>query len=125
MQRKSVLIVEDNAVQTEFFKKIISKISVKSHLLSEGSEVVNYLNNHKDIGLILLDLALPDISGMQVLEELKKTNNHVPVVIISATEDVRLAVKAVKLGAEEFFIKNKEDILRLCEYIDNKINSAD
>ncbi len=66
----------------------------------------------------MLDLALPDISGLQVLEELKKLKNKVPVAILSANEDSKIAVRAGQLGAMDFFIKGKiDDLMKLFELI--------
>lgn len=122
MKKKRVLIVEDDSFQTKVFEQIVSKLKVQSHLVSTGIGAIKYLQENKDIGLVLLDLALPDISGMQVLEELKKVGNKVPVAILSASEESSIAVKAGRLGASDFFIKGKSDLMRLFEFIDDVMN---
>jgi two-component system repressor protein LuxO len=117
MKKKRVLIVEDNLAQIKIFEKIVTQMNVKSELVSTGNAALEYLKNNDDIGLVLLDLALPDISGLTVLEELKKLKIKVPVAILSATEDSKIAVRAGQLGAVDFFIKGKSDLLRLLEFI--------
>lgn len=125
MKKKRVLIVEDDQVQIKLWEKIVSNVNVKSELVTTGEQALNYLRNHDDIGLVLLDLALPDISGLDVLEGVKKINSKIPVAILSATEDSKIALKAGQLGAKDFFIKgsDRNDIMRLFEFIDGIINA--
>lgn|SRR3989338_8525198 len=65
--------------------------------------------------LILLDLMLPGISGFEVLEKLKNQNNtrHIPVFVISAKSQLGDRDKALKAGANQFFVKpfNSSDLL--------------
>ena len=126
MKKKRVLIVEDDQVQIKLFEKIVSQVNVKSELATTGEQALDYLKNHNDIGLVLLDLALPDISGLDVLESIKKTNNEIPVAILSATEDPEIALKAGQLGAEKFFVKGGgdwKDVMKIFEFIDDTINN--
>ena len=124
MTKKYVLIVEDDSTQIKVFQQIVSKVHIKSHLVSTGRGAINHLQeNQKDVGLVLLDLNLPDISGIEVLEELKKTGNKVPVAILSANEDSSVALKAGRLGAVDFFIKGKSDLMRIFEFIDETISN--
>ena len=124
MTKKHVLIVEDDSTQTKVFEQIVSKVNFKSHLVSNGKDAVEYLRNNKDVGLVLLDLALPDISGIQVLEELKKMGSKVPVAILSASEESSIAVRAGQLGAVDFFIKGKSDLMRIFEFIDDVMKQS-
>lgn len=124
MTKKHVLIVEDDSTQTKVFEQIVSKVHFKSHLVSNGKDAVEYLRDNKDVGLVLLDLALPDISGIQVLEELKKMGSKVPVAILSASEESSIAVRAGQLGAVDFFIKGKSDLMRIFEFIDDVMKQS-
>ena len=107
--KKRVLIVEDEQTAQKFFAKVVDNAGAESHVVSRGDEVIEYLKKNSDIGLILLDLALPDISGLQVLSNLKKLHNKVPVAVLSANDDEDLIAEAKKLGAVEFFTKGKPD----------------
>ncbi|MCR4292643.1 MAG: response regulator [Candidatus Kuenenia sp.] len=64
-------------------------------------------------GLLLLDINLPDINGIEVLKQIKLLNKEIPVIIVSAQEDVKLAVDAIKLGAYDYIKKpfNNDDIV--------------
>ena len=124
MKKKRVLIVEDDKTQIKLWEKIVSNVNVKSELVTTGEQALDYIKNHDDIGLVLLDLALPDISGLDVLESIKKLNSKIPVAILSATEDSKIVLKAGNLGAADFFVKGSDpkDIMRLFEFVDDVIN---
>ncbi len=87
--------------------------SIKFSLKAEGMEIVAGYNGEEGIFLakrenpdiIFLDLKLPDITGMDVLEILQKEKVDIPVIMISAHGDTRAAVQAVKLGAVDYLTK--------------------
>lgn len=82
-------------------------------LEDEGYEVITAENGRDALSkvfseapdLIFLDIWLPDIDGMEVLEEVRKRLPHIPVVMISGHATVELAVKATKIGAYDFLEK--------------------
>jgi len=55
--------------------------------------------------LVLLDLMLPDISGIDILKEIKQRNPEIPVIILSAQESIEVALQTLKLGAADYFSK--------------------
>lgn len=122
--KKRVLIVEDDQVQIKFFEKIVNQVSVNSEMVSSGNQALEYLKSNDDIGLVLLDLALSDMHGFEVLEKIKQLDNKIIVAILSASEEPKVILRAGQLGAAEFFIKGSDtqELMRLFEFIDNVIN---
>lgn len=55
--------------------------------------------------LVLLDIMLPDISGLDLLKEIKQRNPELPVIMLSAQESIEVALKTLKLGAVDYFSK--------------------
>ncbi len=122
---QKILVVENEEIQTKVIDKIINNINCETIFAERGREGLEIINNRKDeIGLIILDLALPDIGGLEILQELNNSKNKIPVAILSVTEDVATVVEAMKLGADNFFVKFKDnkELLRLYEYIGEKIH---
>src|SRR5215472_4148689 len=72
---------------------------------AESGERGLELLRHEDVHLILLDVRLPDISGIEVLRRIKKLDENVDVIMITAVKDVRVAVEAIKLGAYDYVVK--------------------
>jgi DNA-binding NtrC family response regulator len=84
-------------------------------LLAEtGKEAMDIFAKNQ-IDLILLDIRLPDINGIELLERLKAMEPNAEVIMVTAVKEIDVAVKAIKLGAYEYIIKpfSVDDILNL------------
>jgi two-component system, NtrC family, response regulator AtoC len=100
----SVLIIDDEAslVRSLSFALGAEGFTVESALTAaEGLDALSRLKP----GIVLLDVRLPDGSGLEVLEKIRAADPDVPVVMISAHGDTRAAVKAVKIGAFDYLTK--------------------
>jgi DNA-binding NtrC family response regulator len=102
MPRQSILVVEDE----EKHRRVINL-----HLSSAGFEVKGAgtaeegLKLAADVDLILTDLKLPGMDGLEMLQRLKEQNSHAPVIVMSAFGTVENAVEAMKKGAVDFLPK--------------------
>ena len=77
-------------------------------------EALKILNdNSYDIDLILLDLIMPTMNGMELLKKLKNNNKsyHIPVIMLSAMDDIEMIVECINLGAEDFLMKPVNRVL--------------
>ncbi|MBK8444248.1 MAG: sigma-54-dependent Fis family transcriptional regulator [Sphingobacteriales bacterium] len=73
-------------------------------LFSTGKELLNNLFKKPD--LICMDFGLPDISGDKLLKEIVARNKQIPIVVISAQEEISVAVDLLKAGAKDYIIKD-------------------
>src|SRR5579871_4162297 len=102
MPKQSVLVIEDEEKQRRV---------VGLHLSSSGFEVKAVGSAEEgfklagDVDLILTDLKLPGMDGLELLEKLKAQNSHTPVIVMSAFGTVENAVEAMKRGAVDFLPK--------------------
>ena len=111
MVQANILVVDD--------EKFIT-LSLKQHLEKEGYEVFTAESGEEGLevfrteipDIILLDIHLPGISGLETLEAIRKINKEVIVVIITAHGDIETAVSAIKLGAYDF-VEKPFDINRI------------
>jgi len=108
---KKVLIVDDD---------MICRDSVGEHLIKEGFEPLKAASGHEALKIfkeglldvVIIDLNMPEMSGMETLLELKKLSLHVPMIMLTGYWDIPTAVKAVKCGAFDFLTKPPDfDIL--------------
>lgn len=104
---KKILIADDEGD----FRDIIKDILIEEQFsLAEASSGLNALeifkNNHFDV--VLLDLRMPDLDGIETMKELKKIDSQIPIIILTAFGDIPTAVEAVKLGAYDFITKPPE-----------------
>ncbi len=68
-----------------------------------GTDMLNALGENPD--LILLDIMLPDINGIDILKTIRKKNEHLPVIMLSAQGSIEVALESLRLGAYDYFPK--------------------
>jgi DNA-binding NarL/FixJ family response regulator len=101
-----ILIVDDHAIVREGLKQILSEISDMevSGEASDGSEAMEEVRKNK-YDVIILDIALPDMNGLDVLKEIKSKKPDLSVLILSMHPEERLAVRVLKAGASGYLTK--------------------
>ena len=109
---RSVLIVDDEVGARESFKMIL-KNDYEVFLAKDAEEAFQQIKVHSP-DVILLDIILPDLDGLKVLEKIKQNDPDIIVIMITATKTVKTAVQAMKLGAYDYVTKPFDiDELRL------------
>lgn len=81
----------------------------------ESAEDFLYKKGYSELGCLLLDIRMPDMNGMELLELLKKQDISIPVIFMTGHGDVMMAVKAMKLGATDFIEKpfSNDDLVKI------------
>jgi two-component system response regulator AtoC len=109
---KSVLIVDDEVGARESLRMIL-KTDYAVLLAKDGEEAILQIREHSP-DVILLDIILPDLDGLKLLEKIKQKETDAIVIMITATKTVKTAVEAMKLGAYDYVTKPFDvDELRL------------
>ncbi len=108
----TILVIEDNVGICNMMARILADAGYQVNMAYDGASGIEAYKKESP-GLLLLDINLPDINGIEVLRQIKLLNKEIPVIIVSAQEDVRLAVEAIKLGAYDYIKKpfNNDDII--------------
>ena len=110
----TILLIDDNRDQITITKKVLAKNYPEYHIeaaanAKEGLEKLSagYYN------IVLCDYRLPDVSGIEVLKQLKERGNDVPFILVTSMGNERLAVEAMKVGAYDYVVKDAsyEDLL--------------
>ncbi|MGR2767879.1 quorum-sensing sigma-54 dependent transcriptional regulator LuxO [Photobacterium ganghwense] len=112
-KQRQVLMVEDTASVATLYKSYLNPLGVAVTIVGTGSDALAFIKDTVP-DLILLDLRLPDMTGLEVLEAVKNDYPNVPVVIMTAHGSIDVAVEAMRYGAQDFLIKPCEaDRLRV------------
>src|SRR5688572_3001305 len=100
-----ILLIEDNKADAELCETILSLSNLAKFKVETVTSLSQGLDRLKtgNIDAILLDLSLPDSSGLDTLVRVQLDFKGVPVVILSSTDDV--ALEAAKLGAQDWIVK--------------------
>ncbi len=112
MGNAKILIIDDDKLICWSLAKVLEKENYQVAQLHNGKEVYDYICSSAP-DLILLDLMLPDISGLTILKDLKQKNCQIPVLVITAMTTVDTAVEAMKLGAQDYLSKpfNMDEVI--------------
>src|SRR3984957_19775922 len=99
-----VLVVDDEIEIREGLELLLNMEGYSVHLPHNAPEGIKKLDAHI-YDLVLLDVMMPDRSGMEVLREMREHGDETPVFMITAYGSVEAAVSALKLGANDYFQK--------------------
>jgi len=102
--RGHILVIDDEPDIRESLEILLSAEGYRVDLAPNATEGLKRLEN-STFDLVLLDLMMPDKSGMQVLEEIRGRDRETPVFLITAYGSVEVAVNALKRGANDYFSK--------------------
>ena len=101
--KDKVLIVEDEKSISNFISMILQANGFDTIVVRTGEEALTMISSHCP-DLILLDLGLPDMEGMEVLKSVRKWSN-LPVVVVSARNHEHDKVEALDYGADDYLVK--------------------
>ncbi len=104
MNNTSILIIDDEKIQREILTGYLKKKGFHIYSASNGDEGIN-IARENIIDIILSEYKMPDKTGLEVLEEVKKINPEISFVIITAYGTVENAVRAMRLGAADYISK--------------------
>ena len=101
---KSILIIDDDPLIRKTLSSHLSRRNFEVHLAEEGEQgVAKYAECLPE--LVILDIRLPDIDGLEALRKIKIRNKNACVVIMTAYDDMKTTVEAIKSGAYEYLVK--------------------
>ncbi len=110
---RNILVIDDEEAMRDSCKKILRKMGCGVELAKDGLEGLEMLRA-RSFDVVLLDLKMPGLGGMEVLGRIKEESPHTEVVVITGYPSIDSAVEAMKLGAYDFIPKPfTPDALRL------------
>jgi DNA-binding response OmpR family regulator len=107
MQQRHVLVADDEPHIGRIIKMKLEQGPFRVTLAYDGQEAIDLLETEVDIDLVLLDLMMPNLSGLDVLARIRASDRlkHLPCIILTAAGQEAQHQKAMELGATEFLTK--------------------
>ena len=104
---KRVLIVDDDPAQRRILEEMIKRQGFETKTTNSGEQAIQILEgpDHGSISLVLLDLIMPGVDGMAVLERLSGKPGIPPIIVQTANGSIDAAISAMRAGAADFVIK--------------------
>jgi len=115
-QRGAALIIDDDAAICIVLSALLSQIGVCCHTACSASEGLRLLRSER-IDLVITDLRMPEINGLELLREVTANWPEIPVIMLTAHGSIPLAVEAMKAGASDFLQKpfEREEVIYIVE----------
>ena len=105
MTAPTILLVDDEPSMLRYTKTVLEVNNYKVETAATGEEALERMNRGAAPNLILLDLAMPGMDGLEVLETCKKMRPDQKIVMLSCVNDTNKVVQAIKLGASDYVTK--------------------
>ncbi len=102
---KTVLVVDDDPTQRRLIQAVLDREGYAVVHAESGGEAIDRMTGGGGADLILLDLVMPRMTGMECLAELRAAGVTTPVIVLTANAGVDTVVKAMQAGAQDFFVK--------------------
>lgn len=113
---KQILIVEDEVVFRSLLDNYLGALGAVITLADDGLHALEKIN-HQTYDLVICDLAMPRMDGIRLVEHLRSKGNTVPVLVISATENMSDIAHVLRLGVQDVLLKPLKDLGRLREAV--------
>tara|TARA_Y100000996_G_scaffold132547_1_gene100782 strand:+ start:370 stop:1914 length:1545 start_codon:yes stop_codon:yes gene_type:complete len=115
-----ILIIDDDVLNAELMLKILDKLDHEVTISHNADDALNVISSEK-FDLILLDIIMPNVNGIELLQMIKKNNHYfdVPIIMLSALDDLESIVDCINLGADDYITKPIDKIL-----LNARINSC-
>lgn len=105
-----VLLIEDNVDFAKLVKLYLDRFEeakIEVAWKNNGPEAIEEAVRNKDIDVILMDYFLPGMNGLEITRALQQKNLDTPVVFLTVNKDMNLAVEVMKLGVQDYLVKEE------------------
>lgn len=118
-----IFVVEDDPTYTKFLQYVLGlNPDFEVEYFTTGKQCINGLHKHPSI--ITLDYSLPDLTGEEVLKQIREFDPNISVIVISAQEKIGTAVELLKAGAFDYISKDEDAKDRILNSINNARNKT-
>jgi len=102
---KTVLVVDDDPTQRRLIQAVLEREGHRVVHAERGGEAIDRMTKGEGADLVLLDLVMPEMTGMEALAEMRSANVSAPVIVLTGNGGIDTVVKAMQAGAQDFFVK--------------------
>ena len=117
-RKRKVLMVDDDPAMLESFDVLLQSWGFDVLQAADAREAKELVDRH-DPDIVISDVVMPEISGLELLRDLKAGNPQRPVLLITARGSIDMAVEAIKQGARDFLTKPVTDFAKLKSLLDD------
>lgn len=101
---KNIILIEDESSVVSFIKKGLQELEYEISVALDGNTGIRMVENN-DFDMIILDIMLPDINGLEVCREIRKNNKTVPILFLTALDSSENIVMGLESGGDDYLVK--------------------
>jgi CheY-like chemotaxis protein len=103
----AILIVEDNPMSAKLMEHSLKKLNYQSIIASNGKEALDILAENASINLVVTDVMMPEMDGLELVERIKNSSDyaHLPVIVCTVLRDKDSIKRAATLGCNHYLVK--------------------
>lgn len=119
----TILYIEDDQITQHKLKNILGRYFNKIILASNGEDAFEKIKTEPKIDLIISDINMPKMDGLEFLEELRKFDSKIPFIFVTARDEPDKMLKAIQLDIDNYILKpiNLENLLTIIDKVVNKL----
>ncbi|MEE9259350.1 MAG: response regulator, partial [Nitrospinaceae bacterium] len=107
MNQEKLLVVDDDGLIREMLREILESKNYIVQLAEDGEEALAKFNSTPDIQLILSDLNMPVMGGMELIARVRDSGNECPIIVLSSNAEIGIAMEAIERGANDYHVKDE------------------
>lgn len=104
MEKQHILIVEDEQKVANFIKKGLETQSFEALIAEDGQTAIDVFSKHT-FDLVILDIGLPDMSGLDVCTKIRESNTQVPILMLTALGSMADKLSGFEVGTDDYLVK--------------------
>ncbi|RQW88500.1 MAG: sigma-54-dependent Fis family transcriptional regulator [Geobacter sp.] len=105
MTRQTILVVDDESISLQIMERYLQTDGFLVITATCGSEALEILNQHTSVDMVITDLLMPGMDGIQLIEQIRCQFDNIPVIAITASGSIQSAITAIKSGASDYLEK--------------------
>jgi len=102
---KTILIADDDPAQRRMLQAAVERNGLNTKTAEDGRKAVQLVEDDASIDLVLLDLVMPGLNGLEALKEIRMRRPSLPCIVLTASGGIDTVVQAMQAGATDFFVK--------------------
>lgn len=122
MHNKHVHFIDDDPTAGDLFRRFVRDKDYTLHVFKKPLEALQHIREHGS-DLVITDLSMPGMSGLELLESIRQTDIELPIIMITGFSTEDNAIRALRLGATDF-IKKPYDVETLLQQVDDVLQQS-
>lgn len=102
-----ILVVDDDAFVKDMIKHILECFNQEVQTAENGLDALTKLSSDHSFDLIISDMDMPKMNGLELIHHVRKNGDDIPIIILTGNKEIRIAIEAMKNGADDYLLKDE------------------